>query len=97
MNFNDNEITYGDDGDENDARIREILNTSVEELELSVRSSNCLKNASIRTIGELTRKTEDDIAKTRNFGKKSLTEIKERLEEWGLALGMTDYSQLKNA
>ena len=97
VNFNDNEITYGDDGDENDARIREILNTSVEELELSVRSSNCLKNASIRTIGELTRKTEDDIAKTRNFGKKSLTEIKERLEEWGLALGMTDYSQLKNA
>ena len=58
--------------------------------------SNCLKNANIRTIGELTRKTEDDIAKTRNFGKKSLTEIKEKLLEWGLTLGMTDYSHLKN-
>ena len=69
----------------------------VEELELSVRSSNCLKNANIRTIGELTKKTEDDIAKTRNFGKKSLQEIKEKLQEWNLTLGMTDYSHLKNA
>ena len=64
---------------------------TVEELELSVRSSNCLKNANIRTIGELTKKTEDDIAKTRNFGKKSLQEIKEKLQEWNLTLGMTDY------
>jgi len=51
----------------------------VEELELSVRSSNCLRNANIRTIGDLTRKTEDEITKTRNFGKKSLDELKERL------------------
>ena len=65
-------------------------------MELSVRSSNCLKNANIRTIGELTKKTEDDIAKTRNFGRKSLTEIKEKLMEWGLNLGMTDYSHLKD-
>ena len=64
---------------------------------MSVRSSNCLNNASIRTIGELTKKTEDDIAKTRNFGKKSLTEIKEKLLEWNLSLGMTDYSHLKDA
>ncbi len=97
VNFNDSEIYGGDDGDEEDARVRQILNTPVEELELSVRSSNCLKNANIRTIGELTKKTEDDIGKTRNFGKKSLTEIKERLQEWGLSLGMTDYSHLKNA
>ena len=97
VNFNDREIYGGDDGDEEDARVRQILNTPVEELELSVRSSNCLKNANIRTIGELTKKTEDDIGKTRNFGKKSLTEIKERLQEWGLSLGMTDYSHLKNA
>ena len=97
VNFNDSEIYGGDDGNEEDARVRQILNTPVEELELSVRSSNCLKNANIRTIGELTKKTEDDIGKTRNFGKKSLTEIKERLQEWGLSLGMTDYSHLKNA
>ena len=97
VNFNDSEVSGGDEGDEEDARVKEILNTPVEELELSVRSSNCLKNANIRTIGELTKKTEDDIGKTRNFGKKSLTEIKERLQEWGLSLGMTDYSHLRNA
>ncbi len=96
VNFNDSDISMGDDLDESDEHIRSILNTPVEELELSVRSSNCLKNANIRTIGELTKKTEDDIAKTRNFGKKSLTEIKEKLLEWNLTLGMTDYSHLKN-
>ena len=97
VNFNDSDVAGGDESDEDDARIKEILNTPVEELELSVRSSNCLKNANIRTIGELTKKTEDDLAKTRNFGKKSLAEIKEKLQEWGLTLGMTDYSHLKNA
>ena len=97
VNFNDNEISGNDDFDEGDEKIRQLLKTPVEELELSVRSSNCLKNANIRTIGELTRKTEDDIAKTRNFGKKSLTEIKEKLLEWNLTLGMTDYSHLKNS
>ncbi|OQA39022.1 MAG: DNA-directed RNA polymerase subunit alpha [Spirochaetes bacterium ADurb.Bin315] len=74
-----------------------LINTSVEELELTVRSSNCLKNANIRTIGDLTKKTEEEIAKTRNFGKKSLQEIKEKLKEWNLGLGMTDYSVLKTA
>jgi len=97
VNFNDSEISGSDDYDEGDEKIHQLLNTPVEELELSVRSSNCLKNANIRTIGELTRKTEDDIAKTRNFGKKSLTEIKEKLLEWNLNLGMTDYSHLKNS
>ena len=97
VNFNDSDFGASDDIDEGDERIRQLLNTPVEELELSVRSSNCLKNANIRTIGELTKKTEDDIAKTRNFGKKSLTEIKEKLLEWNLTLGMTDYSHLKNA
>ncbi|QTQ12502.1 DNA-directed RNA polymerase subunit alpha [Treponema parvum] len=97
VNFNDSEYSGGDDLEEGDEHIRTLLNTPVEELELSVRSSNCLKNANIRTIGELTKKTEDDIAKTRNFGKKSLTEIKEKLHEWNLTLGMTDYSHLKNA
>ena len=97
VNFNDKDVIGSDDNDEGDEGIQKLLNTSVEELELSVRSSNCLKNANIRTIGELTKKTEDDIAKTRNFGKKSLQEIKEKLLEWNLTLGMTDYSHLKNA
>ncbi|MGL4982697.1 MAG: DNA-directed RNA polymerase subunit alpha [Treponemataceae bacterium] len=96
VNFNDDEDRSSDELDEGDIRIKQLLTTPVEELELSVRSSNCLKNANIRTIGELTRKTEDDITKTRNFGKKSLTEIKERLQDWGLSLGMTDYSHLRN-
>lgn len=97
INFNDSEIGRGDEIDEGDERIKQLLNTPVEELELSARSSNCLKNANIHTIGELTKKTEDDIAKTRNFGKKSLSEIKDKLLEWNLNLGMTDYSHLKNA
>ena len=97
INFNDKDEIGTDDSDEGDESIINWLNTPVEELELSVRSSNCLKNANIRTIGELTKKTEDDITKTRNFGKKSLQEIKEKLQEWNLTLGMTDYSHLKNA
>jgi len=97
INFDENNLGSDDDYDEDDERIRQILNTPVEELELSVRSSNCLKNANIKTIGELTRKTEDDIAKTRNFGKKSLQEIKEKLKEWNLSLGITDMNVLKNA
>jgi DNA-directed RNA polymerase subunit alpha len=97
INFDENNFGADEDFDEDDERIRQILNTPVEELELSVRSSNCLKNANIKTIGELTRKTEDDIAKTRNFGKKSLQEIKEKLKEWNLGLGITDMNVLKNA
>ncbi|GHV93087.1 DNA-directed RNA polymerase subunit alpha [Spirochaetia bacterium] len=97
INFDENNLGADEDLDEDDERIRQILNTPVEELELSVRSSNCLKNANIKTIGELTRKTEDDIAKTRNFGKKSLQEIKEKLKEWNLSLGITDINVLKNA
>lgn len=94
INFNDSDVIGIEDNDEENAKVKQVLNTSVEELELSVRSSNCLKNANIRTIGELTRKTEDDLAKTRNFGKKSLAEIKDKLREWGLTLGMTDYSHV---
>ncbi|MDR2535124.1 MAG: DNA-directed RNA polymerase subunit alpha [Treponema sp.] len=97
INFDENNLGADESLDEDDERIRQILNTPVEELELSVRSSNCLKNANIKTIGELTRKTEDDITKTRNFGKKSLQEIKEKLKEWNLSLGITDLSVLKNA
>lgn len=97
INFDENNLGFDEELDEDDERIRQILNTPVEELELSVRSSNCLKNANIKTIGELTRKTEDDITKTRNFGKKSLLEIKEKLKEWNLSLGITDLNVLRNA
>ena len=97
INFDENNLGIEDDLDEENDHIRKILSTPVEELELSVRSSNCLKNANIKTIGELTRKTEDDIARTRNFGKKSLQEIKEKLKEWNLTLGITDLNVLKNA
>jgi DNA-directed RNA polymerase subunit alpha len=64
------------------------LNRSVEELELSVRSYNCLKNANIQTISELVQKTEAEMLKTKNFGRKSLNEIKEILAQMGLSLGM---------
>jgi DNA-directed RNA polymerase subunit alpha len=66
----------------------EHLDKSVEELELSVRSYNCLKNASIRTIRELVQKTEGEMLKTKNFGRKSLNEIKDILQTMGLSLGM---------
>ncbi|MBW2500687.1 MAG: DNA-directed RNA polymerase subunit alpha, partial [Deltaproteobacteria bacterium] len=62
---------------------------SVDELELSVRSANCLQNANIRFIGELVQKTEAEMLKTKNFGRKSLNEIKEILASLGLSLGMT--------
>lgn len=70
------------------ALLNENLDKSVEELELSVRSYNCLKNANIRTIRELVQKTEAEMLKTKNFGRKSLNEIKEILNTMGLGLGM---------
>ncbi|HYA16728.1 MAG TPA: DNA-directed RNA polymerase subunit alpha [Bryobacteraceae bacterium] len=69
-------------------RVSDQLNRSVEELELSVRSYNCLKNAGIQTIGELVQKTESEMLRTKNFGRKSLNEIKEILQAMGLSLGM---------
>jgi DNA-directed RNA polymerase subunit alpha len=69
-------------------RSSDQLNRSVEELELSVRSYNCLKNAGIQTIGELVQKTEAEMLRTKNFGRKSLSEIKEILGSMGLGLGM---------
>src|SRR5439155_1108200 len=69
-------------------KLNENLNRSVEELELSVRSYNCLKNAEIRTIRDLVQKTEVEMLRTKNFGRKSLNEIKEILAEMGLSLGM---------
>jgi DNA-directed RNA polymerase subunit alpha len=75
--------------DEERQRLMENLSRSVDELELSVRSYNCLKNANIRTIGELVQKNEAEMLKTRNFGRKSLNEIKEILTLMGLGLGMS--------
>ena len=68
--------------------LNENLFRSVDELELSVRSANCLQNASITLIGELVQKSEQDMLKTKNFGRKSLKEIKEILGTMGLNLGM---------
>ena len=69
-------------------RVNENLMRSVEELELSVRSANCLQNANIKFIGDLVQKSESEMLKTKNFGRKSLKEIKEILHEMGLSLGM---------
>ena len=66
--------------------IETILNTSIEEMDLSVRSYNCLKRANIHTVGDLTKKTEDDMLKVRNLGKKSLDEVIYKLGTYGLAL-----------
>jgi DNA-directed RNA polymerase subunit alpha len=69
-------------------RFNENLLRSVDELELSVRSANCLKNADIHKIWQLVSKSESEMLKTKNFGRKSLNEIKEVLTEMGLSLGM---------
>ena len=83
--------------DEEKSVLGEKLHKSVDEMELSVRSYNCLKNANIRTIGELVQKTEAEMLKTKNFGRKSLNEIKEILGGMGLSLGMKidDWPQLQ--
>ena len=87
INFEE-ELEAGHDALDGPALRNENLNRSVEELELSVRSYNCLKNANIATIGELIQKTEAEMLKTKNFGRKSLNEIKEILAQMGLSLGM---------
>jgi DNA-directed RNA polymerase subunit alpha len=89
----DDDVVVGDNGDATPATLteesNEHLDKSIEELELSVRSYNCLKNANIRSIRELVAKTENDLLKTKNFGRKSLNEIKEILQTMGLSLGMS--------
>jgi DNA-directed RNA polymerase subunit alpha len=97
INFNEDDVAGDDEISEDEVTVKALLNTPVEDLELSVRSSNCLKNANIKTIGELIRKSEEDIAKTRNFGKKSLEEIKLKLKDRNLTFGMTDTSQIIQA
>ena len=89
--FTAQEIEFEDkkrEASEEQNRLRKLLNMSVNEIELSVRAANCLNNANILTVGELARKTEAEMLKYRNFGKKSLNEIKAKLEQLGLSLGM---------
>lgn len=80
--------------DQEKEELRKKLNISVNEIELSVRAANCLNNANITTVGELAQKTEAEMLKYRNFGKKSLNEIKAKIQEMGLSLGMTFESDL---
>jgi DNA-directed RNA polymerase subunit alpha len=81
------EMSYSEDEEEKEG-VNENLLRSVDELELSVRSANCLKHANIKLIGDLVQKTEAEILATKNFGRKSLNEIKDILTEMGLSLGM---------
>lgn len=88
VNFEETEETSYQSTPSDDEPLNENLFRSVEELELSVRSANCLQNANITLIGELVQRTEQDMLKTKNFGRKSLKEIKEILASMGLSLGM---------
>jgi DNA-directed RNA polymerase subunit alpha len=88
VNFEESEETAYPPQLGDDEPVNENLFRSVEELELSVRSANCLQNANITLIGELVQRTEQDMLKTKNFGRKSLKEIKEILANMGLSLGM---------
>ena len=100
VNYDDDQVSFAEppqaESEEN-AELKKLLNMSVNEIELSVRAANCLNNANITTVGQLAMKTEAEMLKYRNFGKKSLNEIKEKLAELGLSLGMTfDPSMLES-
>ncbi len=91
VNFDDKVIEFDETPEvvsQENTRLKKLLNMSVNEIELSVRAANCLNNANITTVGQLAMKTESEMLKYRNFGKKSLNEIKEKLEELSLGLGM---------
>ena len=91
VGYDKNAVEFEEVADKQDderSRQRKLLNMSVNEIELSVRAANCLNNANITTVGQLAMKTEAEMLKYRNFGKKSLNEIKEKLAALGLTLGM---------
>jgi len=88
INFEEIEEEITPEKEDEQEGVNKVLLRSVEDLELSVRSANCLKNAGINTIGELVKKTEAEMLKTKNFGRKSLSEIKDILNEYGLSFGM---------
>src|SRR5437773_2819020 len=83
--------------DDEKSKLKKLLNMSVNEIELSVRAANCLNNANITTVGQLAMKSEQEMLKYRNFGKKSLNEIKEKLSALGLSLGMNIDASLLEA
>jgi DNA-directed RNA polymerase subunit alpha len=83
--------------DDEKGKLKKLLNMSVNEIELSVRAANCLNNANITTVGQLAMKTEAEMLKYRNFGKKSLNEIKDKLQGLGLSLGMNIDASLLEA
>ena len=91
VNFNEDVIEFDETPagvSEENIKLKKLLNMSVNEIELSVRAANCLNNANITTVGQLAQKTEAEMLKYRNFGKKSLNEIKDKLQHLGLSLGM---------
>lgn len=88
INFNEDIDEPVEEVEEDEPQFNENLFRTVDELELSVRSANCLQNADIKFIGDLVQRSEAEMLKTKNFGRKSLKEIKEILAEMGLALGM---------
>jgi DNA-directed RNA polymerase subunit alpha len=91
VNYDENAVEFDETPKEvsqENAALKKLLNMSVNEIELSVRAANCLNNANITTVGQLAQKTEAEMLKYRNFGKKSLNEIKEKLTQLGLSLGM---------
>lgn len=91
VGYDKNAVEFEEVADKQDderARTKKLLNMSVNEIELSVRAANCLNNANITTVGQLAMKTEAEMLKYRNFGKKSLNEIKEKLTSLQLSLGM---------
>src|SRR6476620_2525642 len=91
VNFNEDVIECDETPagvSEENMKLKKLLNMSVNEIELSVRAANCLNNANITTVGQLAQKTEAEMLKYRNFGKKSLNEIKDKLTALGLGLGM---------
>ena len=92
VNYDDNQVEFESAPEaqsEENSELRKLLNMSVNEIELSVRAANCLNNANITTVGQLAMKSEAEMLKYRNFGKKSLNEIKDKLVELGLGLGMS--------
>ncbi len=88
INFEEEEEPVEPKLDESQEKFNKNLFRGVNELELSVRAANCLKNANIKTISDLVNRSENEMLKTKNFGRKSLNEIKEILSEMGLSLGM---------
>jgi len=91
VGFDDSKVEFDETPEEvsqENTRLKKLLNMSVNEIELSVRAANCLNNANITTVGQLAMKTEAEMLKYRNFGKKSLNEIKDKLQQLGLGLGM---------